>query len=107
MASEHDSHPPTHIVPLGTYIAVFVALLVGTGITTAVSFVDLGILNNVVAVGIAVAKATLVILFFMHVKYSSRLNALVVMTSLFWIFIMFSITLADYFSRGRLGVLGK
>ena len=107
MASEHDTHPPTHIVPVGTYIAVFVALLVLTGITTFVSTIDLGPLNNVVAIGIAVVKATLVILFFMHVKYSSRLNGLVVLTSLFWIFIMFAITLSDYLSRGMLGVPGK
>ncbi|MEO6327076.1 MAG: cytochrome C oxidase subunit IV family protein [Thermoanaerobaculia bacterium] len=110
MASEHvphGGHPPTHIVALPVYIGVFVALLVLTGVTTAVAFVDLGPMNNVVALTIAVVKAALVILFFMHIKYSSRLNALVVVASLFWIFLLFAGTLHDYLTRGILGVVGK
>ena len=62
-----------HVVPLRVYFSVFGALMVLTAITVAVAFFDLGVLNNVVALGIAGLKATLVILYFMHVRYSGRL----------------------------------
>jgi cytochrome c oxidase subunit 4 len=62
-----------HVVPLGTYIMVFLALMVGTGVTVAASYVDLGIWNTPVAMLIAVTKAGLVVTFFMHLKYSPRL----------------------------------
>ena len=61
-----------HIVPLKTYMLIFAALLVGTVITVAIAFVDLGFLNTPVAILIAMVKATLVIWYFMHVKYSPR-----------------------------------
>ena len=88
-----------HVVPLKIYFAVFGTLLVLTGVTTAVAYVDLGILNPVVALAIATFKAVLVILFFMHVKYSSKLTWLVVSAAFFWLGIMLSLTLADYLSR--------
>ena len=78
-----------HVVPVKLYLLVFGALMVGTVITVAAAFVDLGVLNNVVMLGIAILKATLVVLFFMHVKYSTRL-------------IQFAITMADYLTRGWL-----
>ena len=62
----------THIVPLRTYYLIFLTLIVCTAITVAVAFVDLGPMNVVVAMTIAVLKATLVVLFFMHVKYSTQ-----------------------------------
>jgi cytochrome c oxidase subunit IV len=89
-----------HIVPLWIYVAVFVALLFLTGLTTAVAFVDLGSMNTVVALAIAVAKMLLVILFFMHVKYSPSLTRLVVVAAFFWFGILVSLTLADELSRG-------
>lgn len=92
-----------HVVPVKIYVAVFLALMVLTATTVAVAFVDLGPLNNVVMLGIAVAKATLVILFFMHVKYGTRLVPLVAAGSFFWLLILFGFTLSDYFSRGWLG----
>lgn len=108
MASEHETQgSPTHVVALGTYLSVFVALLVLTAITTAVAFIDLGPMNNVVALGIAALKAAIVILFFMHVKYSSRLIGIVVVTSLFWVFILLSSTVMDFVTRGWLGAAGK
>ena len=96
-----------HVVPLRIYLFVFFSLLVLTGTTVAVAFVDLGPLNNLVAMGIAVLKATLVILFFMHVRYSTRLTPLVIASGLLGLIIMVGLTLADYATRGWLGVAGK
>ena len=89
-----------HISPKSTYYTIFGALMVLTAITVAVAFVDIGILNFPVALAIAVTKATLVILFFMHVKYSSRLTKLFVGMAFFFLAILFGLTLTDYLSRG-------
>jgi cytochrome c oxidase subunit IV len=89
-----------HVAPKSLYYLIFLALIVGTGITVAVAFVDLGPLNNVVMLSIACAKALLVILFFMHVRWSTRLTWVVVASGFFWLMILFSITMADYMSRG-------
>ncbi|MDQ5857597.1 MAG: cytochrome C oxidase subunit IV family protein [Acidobacteriota bacterium] len=95
-----------HVVPRKVYFAVFAALLVLTAITTAVAFVDLGPWNTVVALGIAFLKATLVALFFMHVRYSTRLTQITVAGGLFWLAILIVLTLSDFLSRGWLPVLG-
>ena len=92
-----------HVVPVKLYLAVFTALMVFTAITVAVAFFDLGAMNNVVMLGIAVTKATLVVLYFMHVRYSTRLIPLVAAGGFFWLLIMFGITMSDYLSRGWLG----
>jgi cytochrome c oxidase subunit 4 len=97
----------THVVPARVYLAVFTALLVLTGTTVAAAFVDLGPLNNLVAMGIAILKASLVILFFMGVKYSTRLTALVLASGIFGLAIMVGLTLVDYATRGWLGVAGR
>src|SRR6187401_91212 len=89
-----------HISPKSTYYAIFGALMVLTAITVAVAFINLGSFNFPVAIGIAITKATLVILFFMHAKYSSRLTKLFVGMSFFFLLILFSLTLTDYLSRG-------
>lgn len=89
-----------HIVPPRVYYAIFASLMVLTGLTVAVAFVDLKVFNTVVALTIAVLKATLVVLFFMHVKYSTRLTWVVAASGVVWLAIMFSITFADYLSRG-------
>jgi cytochrome c oxidase subunit 4 len=84
-----------HIVQPRIYIAIFLALMVGTAITVLAAFVDFpGPLNAVVALTIAVIKATLVVLYFMHVRYSGRLIWLVILAALLWLAIMFAITLA-------------
>jgi len=88
-----------HIVPRRTYYLIFPALMVCTAITVAVAFYDLGALNTVVALTIAVLKATLVVLFFMHVKYSTRLTWVVVVGSVFWLGILLALTLSDYATR--------
>jgi cytochrome c oxidase subunit 4 len=74
--------------------------MVLTAITVTVAFVNLGALNFPVALSIAILKATLVILFFMHVKYSSRLTQLICGVSFFFLFVLFGLTLTDYLSRG-------
>ena len=89
----------THIVPPRVYYTVFAILMLGTALTVAVSFVDLGAFNAVAALAIAVFKATLVVLFFMHVKYSTRLTWLVVTGSVFWLAILLSLTFSDYLTR--------
>jgi cytochrome c oxidase subunit IV len=89
-----------HISPKSTYYAIFGALMVLTAITVAVAFRPLGALNFPVAIAIAITKATLVVLFFMHVKYSSRLTKMIVGMALFFLLTMFGLTLTDYLSRG-------
>jgi cytochrome c oxidase subunit IV len=91
-----------HVSPLSTYFTIFGALMALSAITVGAAFVNLGSLNPVVALAIAGLKATLVILFFMHVKYSSRLTKLTVVLSLFFVAILFAETLMDYATRGWL-----
>ena len=92
-----------HIVPVRVYIAIFLALMLGTGLTVLAAFRDFpGPLNAVVAMTIAVVKATLVILYFMHVRYSSRLIWLIIAAALFWLAIMFALTISDYWTRSWL-----
>jgi len=93
-----------HVVPPKIYFAVFTALIVLTATTTAISFLDLGPWNTVVALGIAFVKATLVALFFMHVKYSPRLTQIVVAGGLFWLAILIAFTLSDFMTRGWLPI---
>ena len=89
-----------HVAPKSMYYAVFAALLVGTGLTVIVAFIDLGAMNNVLMLGIALTKAMLVILFFMHVRWSTPLTWVVVGSGFFWLLILFSLTMTDYLSRG-------
>jgi cytochrome c oxidase subunit 4 len=86
---------------------VFGSLLVLTATTVAVAFVDLGPLNNFVAMGIAGLKASLVILFFMNVRYSTKLTPMVIASGLFALVIMVGLTFVDYGTRGWLGVAGR
>ena len=88
-----------HIVPTRVYYLIFAALMVGTAITVGVAFVDLGPFNTVAALTIAVLKATLVVLFFMHVRYSTKLTWAVVMASVFWLAILLALTFSDYLTR--------
>jgi cytochrome c oxidase subunit IV len=93
---EHADH---HIVTPVTYAIVFVSLLVGTAITVAAAYIDLGIFNPVVALAIACTKAVIVILFFMHVKYQSKLVKLTVGAGFFTFLVLITMTLTDYVSR--------
>jgi cytochrome c oxidase subunit 4 len=97
-----NGHTHGHISPIGVYLAIFGALMVGTGLTVFAAFIDLGVFNFTVALTIAVVKATLVILFFMHVKYSSHLTKLTVAVGIFFLIILLALTMVDYMSRGFL-----
>ncbi|MGH7798101.1 MAG: cytochrome C oxidase subunit IV family protein [Candidatus Binatia bacterium] len=92
------------VISVRTYVLVFVGLLALTATTTAVAFIDLGAdWNSALAVGIAVVKALLVILFFMHVLYSRPLTWIFVGAGFFWLAILFALTLADYATRDDVG----
>ncbi len=89
-----------HVVSLKTNIAVWLVLLALTGVTAGVAFIDLGPFNTVVALVIATIKALLVVLIFMHVKYASdRLTKVVLISALFWLFLLLGLSLADYTTR--------
>lgn len=90
-----------HIVSVRIYLAIFLALLVGTALTVVAAFVDFPWrLNTIVALTIASVKATLVVLYFMHVRYSTRLVWVIVASALFWMAILFAFTFSDYLTRG-------
>jgi cytochrome c oxidase subunit IV len=89
-----------HVAPKSMYYLVFAALVVGTIVTYLAALVDMGPLNNIVMLTIACTKATLVVLFFMHVRWSSRLTWIVAMSGFFWLLILFTLGMSDYMSRG-------
>ena len=92
-----------HIVSLKVYFTIFLALMAGTALTVWAGLRDFpGQLNVIIALTIAVIKATLVVLYFMHVRYSSRLIWVVFTSALFWLGILFALTLSDYWTRGWL-----
>lgn len=99
----HDGHH--HVTPPRVYWTVFALLLILMALTIWVSFLNLGVMNNVVAMAIAITKATLVVLFFMQVKYGTRLTWLWSALGFIWFLLMFGI-LSDYVSREWLHVAG-
>lgn len=96
MAAEHTNE---HITSSGLYVAIWVILMVLTGTTVFAASVDLGIFNIVVALLIATIKGTLVVLFFMHLKYSPKLTMVTVIAAMFFMFLLFSLSLTDYLTR--------
>jgi cytochrome c oxidase subunit IV len=89
-----------HIIPSKIYYMIWITLMVFTVITAAVAFVDLGPFNTVVALVIATFKATLVVLFFMHVKYTSeKMTKTVIMSAIFWLGLLLILSLADFATR--------
>jgi cytochrome c oxidase subunit 4 len=96
-----------HVDSVKTYSLVFAGLIAATIATTAVAFVDLGAFSVVVALAIAVCKMLLVALFFMHVRHSDKLTKLVLVGGLLWLGIMIFLTLADFATRGDVGVPGR
>jgi len=92
-----------HIVQPRVYITIFLVLMLGTGLTVMAAFRDFpGPLNAIIAMTIAAVKATFVVLYFMHVRYSSRLIWLVIFAALFWLAILFALTISDYWTRAWL-----
>lgn len=100
--TESHAHPT-----LKTYFTIFGALMVLTGLTVWASFQPLGIWNTPVALAIAITKATLVALFFMHLRYSPKLTSLVIASSLLWLAILFVVTMSDYVSRAWLPIYNR
>jgi cytochrome c oxidase subunit 4 len=96
-----------HVDSVRTYTGVWLILLVLTGVTTGVAYIDLGAFSVVVALSIAVVKMLLVALFFMHVRHSTRLTKLVVIGGLLWLAILLTFTLADIWTRGLIGTPGR
>lgn len=88
-----------HIVSPKIYLVIFTSLMVGTGLTVWAAFQNFGAFNIVIALGIASVKATLVVLYFMHARYSPRRTQLVIVCSVFWLAIMLALTLTDYSTR--------
>ena len=102
MAQPQQQHDDefTHVVPASLYVGIWATLMVLTLTTVLASFAELGAFNIVVALLIATIKGTLVVLFFMHLRYSPKLTIAAVIASIFFLFIMFSLTMTDYLSRG-------
>lgn len=94
----HQEHEH-HIVSPKIYLSILLILLALTGLTVAASYVEMGIFNPIVAIAIGCTKATLVVLFFMHVKYATRLTKLTVSAGFFTFIVLISMTLTDYISR--------
>ena len=88
-----------HIVPPKVYVGIFLSLMILTAATVAAAYVNLGAFNIVVALAIATLKATLVVLFFMHARYSPGRTQLVIICAVFWLAIMLALTLSDYVTR--------
>ena len=95
------------IVPVRTYVIVWIALLILTYVTWWVAQHDYGGLNTPIALGIAIGKASLVVIYFMGVRYNTPLTKVVVIAGFFWLLIMFGLTMGDYLSRPLLGVPGR
>lgn len=103
MTSREPAHAPHHVVPVPVYLGIFLGLLVLTGLTVWVAFLDLGawgFLHTPIALAIASLKATLVVLWFMHVRYSVRLTWVFIAAGLGWLVLLIAITVADYVGRG-------
>jgi cytochrome c oxidase subunit IV len=89
-----------HVSSVKLYVGIWLALLAGTGLTVFAAFVDLGPFNTIVALSIASIKAVLVVLFFMHVKYAhEKMTKLVIVTAVFFLFILLALSMADYGTR--------
>lgn len=89
-----------HILPTRIYYTIYAILMVCTYLTWQVAYFDLGAFNTVAALVIAVFKAVLVVLFFMHVRDSPRLTWAVVVGGVFWLVLLLALTMSDYLSRG-------
>lgn len=95
-----EASPTSHLVSLRVYVAVFAALIALTALTVFAATRDLGAFNTVVALVIACTKAVLVVLFFMHLRYSARLTWAVIAGGFFWLLLLLLMTLSDYLTRG-------
>jgi cytochrome c oxidase subunit 4 len=95
-----------YVTPVRTYLVIFLALMALTAITVAIAFLELGPFNDIAAMGIAITKACLVILYFMHVRHSSRLTKVVVVAGFLWLLFLIGFTMSDYLTRGMISLQG-
>jgi cytochrome c oxidase subunit 4 len=102
-----SSSSSVHVSPIRVYVLIWSLLMIVTAITVVVAYQNLGPLNNIVALGIAATKATLVILYFMHAKYSTRLTKMVIIAAFIWLVILIAFTLFDFGSRDWLSATAK
>ena len=97
-----------HITSASTYYTIFATLIGLTALTVGAAFIDMGHhLNDVVALAIAVTKAMLVVLYFMHLRYSTKLTWIVIGGGFFWLAVLIVLTMSDVATRGLLGIPGK
>ena len=95
-----------HIIPSKTYYAIWILLLILTGLTAWIATVDLGPLNTIVALLIASTKAVIVVLFFMHVKYTGeKMTKVVIISAIFWLLILLALSMVDYGTRHLLSLI--
>jgi cytochrome c oxidase subunit IV len=104
---EQENLMSEHIVSPKVYVTIFLALMAFTALTVVAAFMDLGPFNLAVALGIATIKATLVVLYFMHVRYNPKLIWLTLGLAVSWLGVLLAITLSDYMSRGWIPFPGK
>lgn len=95
------------ITPVSTYVTIFVSLLVLTAATYLVATQDFGWMNTPIALAVAFLKASLVVIYFMGVRYNTPLTKTVVVAGFFWLLILFGVTLSDYLTRSWIGVPGR
>ena len=99
MSEPHAETHATHIDSVATYVKILLVLLLCTGLTTWVAYIDLGAWSTVVALSIACIKMILVALFFMHVRHSNKLTKLVVLAALVWLGLLLFLTMTDFVTR--------
>ena len=96
-----------HVIPVRTYLIIFAALFVLLFLTVGAYFINVGPFNIMIAMTIAIIKALLIILYFMHVRFSNRLTWVFAGAAFFWLGILLGLTLTDYLSRAWLAVPAK
>jgi cytochrome c oxidase subunit 4 len=94
--------PSSHLAPISMYVGVWAALMIFTGLTVFAATVELHVFNIVLALLIATIKGTLVVLFFMHLRYSTKLTMVTVIAAIFFLIILFSLSMTDYLTRAWL-----
>jgi cytochrome c oxidase subunit 4 len=101
-STQEHFDPSSHIAPISMYVGIWAALMLGTGITVFAATLELHVFNIVLALVIATIKGTLVVLFFMHLRYSTKLTMVTVVAAIFFLIILFSLSMTDYLTRSWL-----
>jgi cytochrome c oxidase subunit IV len=102
MKQEEHFDPMSHLVPVSLYVGIWAALMIFTALTVFAARLELHVFNIVVALLIATIKGTLVVLFFMHLRYSTKLTMATVVAAMFFLFLLLGLTMTDYLTRAWL-----